>query len=294
MVFVELFRRVFRLQYFPLVVTLQTGILRDMTVAGYHSRMAGVALDPSLDIPLMVEGETCNGYVSLRLVMAGGTARDNFLLILRLVEVAYKTLYVCNRDMGALDDLRMTGGAAKLLLSPHLLKMGQMVKDYVLKDKGIFQGRFVVALEATCVIDLCMGFRDLLSCNEINEGYLAVFPLSLQMVDESRFVMAVDTGYVLMVRCLPRIDINGHVVADTAEKRLLRYLVCGSTYDDKTESDKGDKNRHTRGVPFRPFFRFFVKVPQERSDEFKQISERSGIVLFHNPPTKNSLKGQTG
>ena len=166
-----------------------------------------------------------------------------------------------------------------------------MIEDNVLKDDRVFEGLFLVALEATGVIDLGMGFRDLLSCDEIDKGYLTVFPFSLYMVDETRFVMAINTGDVLMVRCLPRFHVDCHVVANAAEKRLFRYLERCGPYDKSAEHYKREKNRHAGGVLLCPFLRFSVKVPQERSNKLKQIPERSGIVLFHNPPGLNSLKG---
>ena len=166
-----------------------------------------------------------------------------------------------------------------------------MIEDNVLKDDRVFEGLFLVALEATGVIDLGMGFRDLLSCDEIDEGYLTVFPFSFQMVEKTGFVVAINTGDVLMVRCLPRFHVDCHVVANAAEKRLFRYLERCGPYDKSAEHYKREKNRHAGGVLLCPFLRFSVKVPQERSNKLKQIPERSGIVLFHNPPGLNSLKG---
>jgi hypothetical protein len=83
---------------------------------------------------------------------------------------------------------------------------------------------------------------------------LTILPFSLQMVDKTRLIVTVDAGNTFVVGSFPRFDVDFHVVTNATEKWLFRYLIGGSTYDDKAEQSERQKDRHTCGVPLCPFF----------------------------------------
>jgi hypothetical protein len=140
MVLMEEFRRVLRFQYLPLIVALEAGELGYVAVTGDDRRVALLAPDAPAHIELMVERELLVYlYVATGLEMTGVAACNILLLVLRLVKVAYETLHVGYRHVSALNDLRMAGGAAQLLLPLHLLNVAGMTKKNVLKDHVVLQ-----------------------------------------------------------------------------------------------------------------------------------------------------------
>lgn len=72
---------------------------------------------------------------------------------------------------------------------------------------------------------------------------MTVGPLTLQVINESRFVMTVNAGHVFMRGTLPRVDIDRHIVTDTAEEGSLRYFIgCRKEYKDSQKDEHGKKD----------------------------------------------------
>jgi hypothetical protein len=80
-----------------------------------------------------------------------------------------------------------------------------MIEDDVFKDDFFVEvfPFMTSALEAAQVIDLGVWPGNYFTGNKIDEGYLAVSPLSYQMIPESRLVVARKARNVLMGSGLP-------------------------------------------------------------------------------------------
>jgi hypothetical protein len=161
--------------------------------------------------------------------MAGGTAPngagDTILLSLwtGLIIVADETVDFMNREMGALNDLGMAGGATKFHSPSQFLEVFPVREGHVLIDHIFFEiFRFVTSLlKAGRIADLCMGPAGFFPGDEVGKRNLSVDPLPLQMVPKPRFVVALGACDMTMARCLPRIDVGAHLVAGAAKGRRL-------------------------------------------------------------------------
>jgi hypothetical protein len=88
-------------------------------------------------------------------------------------------------------------------------------------------------LQTTRVTDLCMRFVGSFPRDEIGQGNLTVDPFSFQVAEEPGFIVAFGAGHIAMARCLPGLNIAGHLMAGAAEGRGLRNLESGAHKDDK-------------------------------------------------------------
>jgi len=194
-----------------------------------------------------------NLYVTAGLEMARTAAGHILLLFFRLVKVADETFHVGHDHVSALNDLRVTGRAAELLLPFHLLDMLAVVEDNIPKDEVALQILPIVAtaLQAARIIYLGMCLGGALSGDEVCHRQLAVFPLALQVVHKPGLVMAVDAGHVAVGRRLPGLHIDRHVVADTAEEGLFRDLIGGDYRGENTDKDEAKEYDYALLVPLR-------------------------------------------
>ena len=252
MILVEKFRSVRGCQYLTLIMALKARKLRHVPVARYDRGVALLTFNPSGNVTLVVKNEVGTYLdVSPRFEVAGAAARYIFFLSRSLIEVADETFHVSYDHVGSLNNLGMAGGAAKLLVPPHLFDMLGMVKNDVLKNYRRFQILPLVtaALQAACIIDLRMRFGWPFAGNKVGQGELTVPPFSSEVVRESRLVVTFDAGDFSVGGRLPRIDINLHVVTYTAEGRGLRKLESG--YDKNAEADKhkGKEDNNTLLMP---------------------------------------------
>jgi hypothetical protein len=102
--------------------------------------MAHITFDPPGHISFVVKGESGTDLnVAPRLKVARSAACDIVFLVFGLVEMADEALHVGYDHVGALNDLGVAGGAAKLLLSHHLFDMPEMAEGHVLEDDRILQ-----------------------------------------------------------------------------------------------------------------------------------------------------------
>ncbi len=94
-----------------------------------------------------------------------------------------------------------------------------MGEGYVLVDHICFQiFRLMTSLlEAGRVTDLCVGLAGFLSGDEVGERNLPVNPLSLQMIEEPRLIMALGACHMTVAGDSPGFDIRRHLMADATE-----------------------------------------------------------------------------
>jgi hypothetical protein len=265
-------------------VALETCKLRNVPITGYYRRMALLALYASCDVSLVVEGKClADPDIAPRLKVAGVTAGNIRLLILCFVEMADKALHIGHRHVGALDDLRMAGGAAKLLLPFHLLDVARMAEEYILENHFILQIRSLVttALETTCVVYFRMRPGRTLPGHKIDQGQLAVLPLAFKMVGKSRLVVTLDARDFPMGRGLPGIDVHLHVMAHATEGRRLRYLEEKHRNDDKADQHKSCKNGDPFPVLQGALLRLGIEILKERLYEVVKASEHTSRLDGH-------------
>ena len=133
--------------------------------------------------------------------------------------MADETVDFMNREVGSLDDLGMAGGAAEFHPPSQFLEVFPVGEGYVLVDHVPLEiVRLVTSLlEAGRIADLSMGPVRFLPRDEVGQGDLTVDPFPLQMVEESRFIMALRTGHMAMARSVPGVDIGIHLMAEAAE-----------------------------------------------------------------------------
>ena len=94
-----------------------------------------------------------------------------------------------------------------------------MGEGHILIDHIPFEIFDLVAslLEAGRIADLGVGPARFLSGDEVGQRDLSIDPLSLQMVEEPRLIVALGAGDMAMAGGLPRVDIGAHLMADAAE-----------------------------------------------------------------------------
>ena len=110
------------------------------------------------------------------------------------------------------------------------------------------------ALQAARIINLGMRLGGTLAGNEVGQRELTISPLPFQMIFEPGFVMTFDAGDFPVGGRLPRINIDLHVVTNTAESRGLRKLESRYDKDGNADKHKGSEDYNALFVPYGPLF----------------------------------------
>jgi hypothetical protein len=195
-------RSIFGREDLGFIVALDTFPFRDMAIALNHIDMAPLALHPSLNILPMVERPSFDFDVPFWLHMAGSTAShcagDALFFSSRPCPVIMtdEAVDLMDGEMGSLNQLGMAGGTAKLHPPSQLLKVFPVGENHIFVDHISLKIFYLVAsfLKATCVADLCMGFVRPFAGEKIGERYLAIHPLTFEMIYDSWLVMALCAG----------------------------------------------------------------------------------------------------
>ena len=134
---VHKFRGILRRQEFWLVVTLDAFIVRDGAIPLVDPLMTLHTEDPSLDVLPVVESHPFDLEIAFWLHMARPAIREKsiFLLVLktRIVKVTDKTVPLGHGEVGTLNNLGVTGGAAQLLPPPQFVEVPAVIEGHVLE-----------------------------------------------------------------------------------------------------------------------------------------------------------------
>jgi hypothetical protein len=222
---VERLRGIFGDKNLRFVMAFKAFSLRHMGISLNDTEMTLFARNPSLDILPVIKIPAFDIDIAFGCNMAGGAASnsagDAILLSLwtGLIVVADKTVDFMNREMGALNDLGVAGGATKLHSPSQFLEVFPVREGHVLIDHVCFEiFRFVTSLlEAGRIADLCVGPAGFFPGDEVGKRNLSVDPLPLQVVTKPRIVVALGACDMTMARCLPRIDVGAHLVTGAAK-----------------------------------------------------------------------------
>jgi len=218
-------RRVLCHEYVRFVMAFKTLSLRHMGIPLNHTEMTLLASYPSINIFTMVEIPALDIDVAFRRNVAGGATSHCtgdavlFPLWTSLIVVTDEAVDFMDREVSSLNDLGMAGGAAKFHPPSQFLEVFPMGEGYILIDHISLEVFNLMAslLEATRIADLCVGLAWFLSGDEVGQGDLAIDPLSFQMIDESRLIMALGASDIPVARNFPGFDIGTHLVTEAAE-----------------------------------------------------------------------------
>jgi len=129
MILMNKLRSVFGVQYFWLIMALDTFSFGDMTISLNHTEVALLTGYAPQNILLMIKAPSIDLNISLRCKMAGGTTsystRKTLSLSFRtsLIIVTDETVDFVDGQVGPLNQLSMAGGASKLHTPSQLPQM---------------------------------------------------------------------------------------------------------------------------------------------------------------------------
>jgi hypothetical protein len=173
----------------------------------------------------MIEAPTFDFNVPFGFDVARSTfshsTRNTFLLPsgASLKKVTDETVGFVNGEVSSLDKLSMAGCASKIHTPSQLAQMSSMWKVYIFKYHIPFQIiPFVTPfLQTVVIVNFIMEFFDASPDNDISECELEIYPLSFEMVQNTRFAVTIQTGYLVMRGCFPRVDIFLHIVTEATK-----------------------------------------------------------------------------
>jgi hypothetical protein len=196
---VEVLRGVFRLQEFGFTMAFDALCLGNRAIPLIDTRMTLDAKDPSIDVLFVIEFDSFYLKIAFWLDMAGTTFRTREAVLLTLsaglIKVADKTISLCHRKMRPLHNLGMATRTTEFFPPPQFFEVLAMIESHVLENHLSVHVFLPVAslLKASGIADFCMGFRGPLARNKHDQRDLSIPPFSLQMVEQSRFIMTLGT-----------------------------------------------------------------------------------------------------
>jgi hypothetical protein len=190
MILMHELRGILRGQQLRFVMALDALPFRNVAIPLNDVDMAPLTDHPPGNILPVIEIPPFDFNISFGLDMTGGASpyrtRNTlfFAFLASLVVVTDETVNLVNREMGSLNQLGMTGCTAKFHSPSQLPQMFPMREGHILIDHVSLEVFNLMAslLEATCIVNLCMGSAWPFSRDKIGKRYLAIHPFPLEMI----------------------------------------------------------------------------------------------------------------
>jgi len=122
-----------------------------------------------------------------------------------LKKVTDETVGLVNGEVSSLDKLSMAGCASKIHTPSQLAQMSSMWKVYIFEYHIPFQIiPFVTPfLQTVAIVNFIMEFFDASPDNDISECELEIYPLPIEMTQDTWFAVTTQASHVVMGGCFP-------------------------------------------------------------------------------------------